>query len=42
LLAGDVAQYLFQNGTERCPQQEAVTRCSTAVQSCVREPVRRQ
>ena len=39
LFAGEVAQYLFENGTERVAQGKAVTRCVDAVNNCVREPV---
>jgi subtilisin family serine protease len=39
LFAGEVAQFLFENGTERVPQGQAVTRCDAAVDACVKRPV---
>jgi hypothetical protein len=41
LFAGEIAQYLFENGTARCAQDAAVKRCSGAVEACVRKPMKR-
>jgi len=41
LFAGEVAQYLFENGTDRCPQDKAVERCDAAVEACRLKPVKK-